>query len=129
MAYFSVNGGYKFVCSLNSAAPLADRLLANGPGPGGVTTARDLADLTGSGLVEVARHAWVRIRRRGGHRVRRDLSGLSSKGVADAMDEEDRDPSLSAPPAKPPGTDAQVRLLTRAQKTIEIPPTAYDHPQ
>src|SRR3546814_20236849 len=88
MAYFSVNGGYKFVCSLNSAAPLADRLLANGPGPGAFTTARDLADLTGSGLIEVARHAWVRIRRRGGHRVRRDLSGLGSKGVAAAMDEE-----------------------------------------
>src|SRR3546814_18394533 len=70
-AYFSGNGGDNVFCSLNSAAPLADRLLANGPGPGAFTTARDLADLTGSGLIEVARPAWVRIRRRGGHRVRR----------------------------------------------------------
>ena len=128
-AYFSGNGGDNVFCSLNSAAPLADRLLANGPGPGAFTTARDLADLTGSGLIEVARHAWVRIRRRGGHRVRRDLSGLGSKGVAAAMDEEDRHPWLSAPPETLPGKAAHVAMLARAQKSIELYPRADAPPQ
>src|SRR3546814_19507025 len=80
-AYFSGNGGDNVFCSLNSAAPLAARLLANGPGPGAFTTARDLAALTGSGLIEVARHAWVRIPRRRGPRVRPPRTGLGPQGL------------------------------------------------
>lgn len=129
-AYFSGNGGDNVFCSLNSAAPFADRLLANGPGPGLIATARDLADLTGSGLIEVVRQGWARIRRRrGGHRVRRDLSGLGREGVAAAMAEEDRHPWLTAPPGTLPGKAAHVAMLARAQKSIELYPRADEPPQ
>ena len=130
IAYFSGNGGDNVFCSLNSAAPFADRLLANGPGPGIIVTARDLADLTGSGMIEVARQGWARIRRRhGGHRVRRDLSGLGRVGVAAAMAEEDQHPWLTAPPGTLPGKAAHVAMLARAQKSIELYPRAAAPPQ
>jgi len=129
-AYFSGNGGDNVFCSLNSAAPFADRLFANGPGLALVATARDLADLTGSGMIEVARQGWARIRRRrSGHRIRRDLSGLGPSAIAAAMAEEDRHPWLTAPPGTLPGKAAHVAMLARAQKSIELYPRADAPPQ
>lgn len=129
-AYFSGNGGDNVFCSLSSGAPLADRWLARGPGPGSIATLRDLADLTGSGLIAVAREGWARVRRRhGGHRVRRDLSGLGSAGLAAAMIEGDTHPWLTAPSGTLPGKAAHVAMLARAQKSIELYPRAGAAPQ
>lgn len=59
-AYFSGNGGDNVFCGLRSAVPLADRLLAHGFRPGLFQTARDLADLTGSGMAAVVAKGWER---------------------------------------------------------------------
>lgn len=129
-AYFSGNGGDNVFCSLSSGAPLADRWLARGPGPGSMATLRDLADITGSGLTAVAREGWARLRRRGGgHRVRRDLSGLGPTGIAAAVTGEDTHPWLTAPTGTLPGKAAHVAMLARAQKSIELYPRVETAPQ
>lgn len=129
-AYFSGNGGDNVFCGLRSAVPLADRLLAQGLRPGLLQTARDLADLTGSGMAAVTVKGWERVRRRGGgHRARRDLSGLGSAGRAAALDDSDRHPWLTAPPRTLPGKAAHVAMLARAQKSIELYPRSSAPPQ
>ncbi|OWQ91647.1 asparagine synthetase B family protein [Sphingopyxis witflariensis] len=129
-AYFSGNGGDNVFCALRSAAPLADRFLAQGPGPGLFATARDLADLTGSGMMDVVRNGWQRIgRRRNGHRVRPDLTGLGKEGRAAALAEDDRHPWLAAPPGTLPGKAAHVVMLARAQRSIELYPRTAHPPQ
>lgn len=128
--YFSGNGGDNVFCALRSAAPLADRFLAQGLGPGWFATARDLADLTGSGVLDVVRNGWQRIwRRRERHRVRPDLTGLGNVGRAAALAEDDRHPWLTAPPGTLPGKVAHVVMLARAQKSIELYPRAMYPPQ
>lgn len=129
-AYFSGNGGDNVFCGLRSAVPLADRLLAQGLRPGLFQTARDLADLTGSGMAAVVAKGWERVRRRGGgHRARRDLSGLGPAGRAAALDDCDRHPWLTAPPRTLPGKAAHVAMLARAQKSIELYPRGSAPPQ
>ncbi|ALH82264.1 asparagine synthase C-terminal domain-containing protein [Sphingopyxis macrogoltabida] len=129
-AYFSGNGGDNIFCGLRSAVPLADRFLTRSLRPGLLQTARDLADLTGSGMVAVAAKGWERVRRRrAGHRARRDLSGLGPVGRAAAMDESDRHPWLTAPPGTLPGKAAHVAMLARAQKSIELYPRSAAPPQ
>lgn len=128
-AYFSGNGGDNVFCSLQSAAAFADRLLSQGP-IAAIVTARDLADLTGSGLLEVMRQGWARVRRRrGGHRILRDLNGLGPAGLAAAMEDTDRHPWLIAPAGTLPGKAAHVAMLARAQKSIELYPRAEAPPQ
>lgn len=129
-AYFSGNGGDNIFCGLRSAVPLADRLLARGLRLGLLQTARDLADLTGSGMGAVIAKGWERVgRRRDGHRIRRDLSGLGPAGRAAALDDCDRHPWLMAPPGTLPGKAAHVAMLARAQKSIELYPRASAPPQ
>lgn len=129
-AFFSGNGGDNVFCGLRSAAPFADQMLAKGIGPALFSTARDIADLTGSGMVDVARKGWSRIRRRHlGHVVRRDLSGLGQAGMAGAMGVDDLHPWLSAPPGTLPGKAAHVAILARAQKSIELYPRESHPPQ
>ncbi|ALJ15624.1 asparagine synthase-related protein [Sphingopyxis macrogoltabida] len=129
-AYFSGNGGDNIFCGLRSAVPLADRLLAKGLRPGLLQTARDLADLTGSGMAAVAGKAWERVRRRkAGHRVRRDLSGLGPAGRVAALDDGDHHPWITAPPRTLPGKAAHVAMLARAQKSIELYPRSSAPPQ
>lgn len=129
-AYFSGNGGDNIFCGLRSAVPLADRLLALGVRPGLIRTARDLADLTGSGMAAVAGKAWERVRRRkAGHRVRRDLSGLGPAGRAAVLDDGDHHPWITAPPHTLPGKAAHVAMLARAHKSIELYPRNSAPPQ
>lgn len=128
--YFSGNGGDNVFCALRSAAPLADRFLALGFRPGLFATARDLADLTGAGMGAVVRAGLERVRRRrSGHYVRRDLTGLGSAGREAALSEIERHPWLSAPQGTLPGKAAHVAMLARAQKSIELYPRATNPPQ
>lgn len=128
--YFSGNGGDNVFCSLRSAAPLVDRLLAEGPRPGLALTLRDIADLTGADIRSIVKHSWDRFRRRrAGHRILFDLSGLTPSAAARAMSVEDRHPWLNAPRGTLPGKAAHVALLMRAQMSIELYPrrTAPPH--
>jgi len=64
-AFFNGAGGDSVFGYFNSAAPVVDRLMAEGPGPGVATTAMDIAALTGATVWTVARLA-VRIAMRRG---------------------------------------------------------------
>ena len=129
-AYFSGNGGDNVFCSLRSAAPLADVVLTRGVGPSAFRTALDLADLTGAGLAEVIRKGWDRInRRKAGHRIQYDLTGLGPVGRAAALSGGDQHPWLCAPRRTLPGKAAHIALLARAQKSIELYPRSTAAPQ
>jgi asparagine synthase (glutamine-hydrolysing) len=93
-------------------------------------TLRDIADLTGADIRSIVKHSWDRFRRRrAGHRILFDLSGLTPSAVARAMSVEDRHPWLNAPRGTLPGKAAHVALLMRAQMSIELYPrrTAPPH--
>lgn len=129
-AFFSGNGGDNIFCSMHSAAPIADRILARGSPFGAWRTARDLADLTGSPLVEVFRHGWRRLLGRHlPHSVRFDLVGLTPRGTAAAIADDDRHPWLEAPPGALPGQIAYVAMQARGQKSIELYPRQSGAPQ
>ncbi|WOF44541.1 asparagine synthase C-terminal domain-containing protein [Sphingopyxis indica] len=129
-AYFAGNGGDNVFCAMRSAAPLADRFLAGGMPPGLFATARDIADLTGTGLAEVVRHGVARVRRwREGHRPRRDLRGLGPSGRAAVLSSTDQHPWLSAPAGSLPGKASHVAMLARAYRSIELYPRDVAPPQ
>ncbi|QNO25542.1 hypothetical protein EEB18_012065 [Sphingopyxis sp. OPL5] len=129
-AFFTGNGGDNVFCNMHSAAPLADRLIAHGPTPGAWRTARDLTDLTGSSIAEVARRGWHRLRdRREPHLIRFDLMGLTSRAAIAAIAEDDRHPWLAAPPGALPGQKAYVAMQARGQKSVELYPRQRRAPQ
>lgn len=122
-AYFSGNGGDNVFCSLRSAVPLVDRFLAEGPRPGLIATLRNIADLTGADMMSVVKHGWDRFRRRrAGHRIVFDISGLTGSAAEAAMNDEDLHPWLTAPVGTLPGKAAHVALLARAQMGTELYP-------
>jgi asparagine synthase (glutamine-hydrolysing) len=129
-AYFTGNGGDNIFCNIHSAAPLIDRLLTHGARAGAWRTARDLADLTGSSFAEVVRHGWHRFRNRHApHRIRFDLTGLTPRAAAAAIEEGDRHPWLDAPPSALPGQKAYVAMQARGQKSVELYPRRTNAPQ
>jgi len=129
-AFFSGNGGDNVFCNMRSAAPLADRFIAQGPSFGVLNSLRDLADLTGSPIAEVARHGWRRLRRRHDpHQIRFDVTGLTPRAAAAARDDEDRHPWLVAPSDASPGQKAYVAMQARGQKSIELYPRCMRAPQ
>ncbi len=129
-AFFTGNGGDNVFCNMHSAAPLADRLIAHGPTPGAWRTARDLTDLTGSSIAEVARRGWHRLRdRREPHLIRFDLMGLTPRAATVAIAEDDRHPWLAAPPGALPGQKAYVAMQARGQKSVELYPRQQGAPQ
>ncbi len=129
-AFFTGNGGDNIFCNMHSAAPLADRLIAQGPTLGAWRTARDLSDLTGSPVAEVVRQGWHRFRdRRETHPIRFDLTGLTPRAAAAAIAEDDRHPWLTAPPGALPGQIAYVAMQARGQKSVELYPRQRCTPQ
>lgn len=79
--YFSGGGGDNVFCSMQSATPVADRLLSEGPGRGVWHTARDMAALADSDIWSVMRRAVRRaFFQRWSYRWRPDLSLLSRTG-------------------------------------------------
>ena len=128
-AFFSGNGGDNIFCAIRSASPFVDRFMAQGPRHGLFETLRDLSDLTGASGATIVRHAWDRYRDRSRPvPLHRDCSGLSSAAIAELDAPEFFHPWLEAPEATLPGKAAHVRLLARAQRSIELYPRRT-HPQ
>lgn len=126
---FSGNGGDNIFCSLRSASPVVDRFMAEGARPGLFETVRDLSDLTGASGATILRHAWSRYADRDRQpQLHRDLSGLSSAAVALIDAPEATHPWMEAPGDRLPGKAAHVRLLARAQRSVELYPRR-GHPQ
>lgn len=128
-AFFSGNGGDNIFCAIRSASPFVDRLMAQGLRHGLFETLRDLSDLTGASGATVLRHAWDRYRSgRRPPRLHRDMSGLSPAAIAELNQAGPSHPWMEAPDGALPGKAAHVRLLARAQRSIELYPRRT-HPQ
>lgn len=128
-AFFSGNGGDNIFCAIRSASPFVDRFMAQGPRHGLFETLRDLSDLTGASGATILRHAWDRYRDCSRPvPLHRDCSGLSSAAIAELDAPAPSHPWMEAPQAMLPGKAAHVRLLARAQRSIELYPRRT-HPQ
>lgn len=128
-AIFSGNGGDNIFCSLRSASPFVDRFMAEGARPALFDTVRDISDLTGASGATVLRHAWTRyLDRDRPPLLYRDLTGLSRDAIAALDTSEPMHPWMDAPAHALPGKAGHVRLLARAQRSIELYPRR-GHPQ
>lgn len=128
-AFFSGNGGDNIFCAIRSASPFVDRFMAQGPRHGLFDTLRDLSDITGASGATILRHAWDRYRDCSRPaKLHRDTSGLSSAALAELDHAGPSHQWMEAPEGAPPAKAAHVRLLARAQRSIELYPRR-SHPQ
>ncbi len=115
-AVFNGTGGDNIFCFLRSATPIIDRFLADGIGAA-LSTARDIAQLTGATYLQVFSAALRRARLNvGARRWRRDerfLAADRSKAHAEAH------PWLCVPEGVRPGTAAHIMLLLRIQNYLD----------
>jgi asparagine synthase (glutamine-hydrolysing) len=116
--FFSGGGGDNVFCSLQSVAPIADRIRVGGLGPRAFKTARDIAFLTGCSLATAlaggVRRAW-----RGSSQYRwpTDKSFLSEDIVREVQ--VFAHPWLNPPARALPGQAAHVALLLHTQNHFE----------
>lgn len=129
-AYFTGNGGDNIFCSMGSARPVADRLIAQGLSIGTLATALDVARLADASVPAVMRAAWRLHRgRRASSPPAANLAGLSP----DWIDAQAIGPEI-LPWAQPaacrlPGKAMHVRLLARAMKGHELYARSTSPPQ
>lgn len=118
---FDGGGGDNMFCSLQSPAPLLDRLAVEGFGAGTWRTAKDLAVLAEVSVASVVRRAAIRRFTRGArYRWALDPTFISAKSQAAAGDFVDH-PWLRAPDGALPGEAAQIALLLAASALAESP--------
>ena len=129
-AFFTGNGGDAVLCSLRSAIPFIDRVLAEGPSARLTSTLLDICLLTGADRRTVLRHAWDRYRReRGRHQIRFNASGLTRNAAKEARAAGVSHPWLLPPRDILPGKSVHVAYLMRAQKSIELYSRSLAPPQ
>lgn len=119
-ALMTGGGGDNVFCALQSAAPVADRLLVEGPGLGMLGTAREISALASAPMPTVLRSAiakampWARK-----SIARPDHAYLSEEAKVRAGACPPAHPWLT-PPARPlPGVAGHIRLLALAQSFSE----------
>lgn len=128
-AFFTGNGGDAVLCSLRSAIPFIDRVLAEGPSARLVSTLLDICLLTGVDRRTVLRHAWDRYRRDSGrHQIRFNAAGLTPNAAKEARAAGVSHPWLLPPRDILPGKTVHAAYLMRAQKSIELYPRAVAPP-
>lgn len=117
-AFFGGAGGDNIFCFLQSGAPVADRLLMEGPSAAW-RTAGDIAELAETDIVTVfatgVRRAWLR---KPGFRWRLDPSFLSANAIAIAEGVRDH-PWLEAPPRALPGKAGHIASVMNIQNHLE----------
>jgi len=119
-ALMTGGGGDNVFCALQSAAPVADRLLVEGPGPGMLDTARELSALASAPMPTVLRSAVAKAmpwRRRS--IARPDHAYLSDEAKARAGASPPAHPWLTPPSLPLPGVAGHIRLLALAQSFSE----------
>ncbi|MBS0503196.1 MAG: hypothetical protein JSS55_05205 [Proteobacteria bacterium] len=116
--FFSGGGGDNVFCSLQSVAPVADRIRVGGLGPGAFKTSRDIAFLTGcswaTALRGGLRRAW---RGAAQYRWPTDRSFLKEE-IANEVQIFSH-PWLNPPSGALPGQAAHVALLLHTQNHFE----------
>lgn len=114
-------GGDNIFCAIQSAAPLADRILAGSRGTDLVRLTRNIATLAEVTSLAVVRQAFERLWRRGPAYRWPAITGLlSADGVAQtgaAL----HHPWLVSPPSALPGSAAHIALMLGAQSVVQSP--------
>ena len=118
-AIFNGGGGDNVFCSLQSAAPAADRLLTSGPGAAFRQSVVDLALLASASVWQVTMAAVNRAWIRGpAFRAPRDIQ-LLARDAAGRVADAPIHPWLRAPRRALPGQASHIALLTFAQSYVE----------
>jgi asparagine synthase (glutamine-hydrolysing) len=119
-ALMTGGGGDNVFCALQSAAPVADRLLVEGPGPGMLATAREISALASAPMPTVLRSALAKAMPWARRSIARpDHAYLSEEATARAGASPPAHPWLT-PPSRPlPGVAGHIRLLALAQSFSE----------
>lgn len=119
-AFLSGNGGDNVFYYTQSANPIADRLLAEGPGSGALRSFRDVCGLTGC-TARAAAIATLRIiiNGRTGYRWEPDPSFLDAGLIADLRSRPVTHPWLEGGRAQLPGKAAHVAALLRIHSGLE----------
>ncbi|WP_084514706.1 asparagine synthase-related protein [Sphingobium lactosutens] len=119
-AFFSGNGGDNVFYYTQSANPIADRLLADGPGIGVLHTWRDVCRLTGCTPIEAAGATIGSVRSRGrGYQWSSDSRFLDAGLVVDLAKNRVSHPWLADDRARLPGKAAHIAALLRIQSGLE----------
>ena len=120
-AIFSGNGGDSVFFLSHSARSVVDRYLAQGLTTGVLRTARDIAELTGASLGQVAKQA-IRLKRNAtnAYTWRANPTLLSSDAIRDQASEPIHHSWLDLPSRRAgPGKAAHIAMLMRIQHSIE----------
>lgn len=118
-AFFTGNGGDNVFGYSQSAAALADRALAEGPGAGAFATLRDVGRQTGAGPLRITRAALRLMRQPPGYRWKPDPLFLHPDLVASLEGLAMAHPWLDAPEGALPGKAAHIAGLVRVQLNLE----------
>lgn len=118
-ALFNGGGGDNVFCYLQSARPVADRLLIDGFGFDAWASAKDMGRLAETSASEVAlkamRHAWFQ---KPGYRWRSNTEFLDPSAAKHALDAYTH-PWLTAPTGALPGKAAHIALLLGIQNHLD----------
>jgi asparagine synthase (glutamine-hydrolysing) len=113
------NGGDNVFGYSQSAAPIADRYLAEGVGEGLFASVRDVCRQTGCSIFDALGQAWRLAHRSPRHRVRPNALLLHPDFVRRVGASELRHPWLDPPPGALPGTAAHISSILRVQPILE----------
>jgi asparagine synthase (glutamine-hydrolysing) len=124
-AFVTGNGGDHVLGYSQSAAPIADRYLTEGFGPGVVRSLRDVCRQTGCNVFDALGHAWRLAHGSPGHRVAPNPLFLDRRFVASIEPTELKHPWLDAPPDALPGKAAHISTILRVQPNLEASRGAF----
>lgn len=118
-AFMTGNGGDNLFCYSQSAAPVADRYLAQGIGPELFHSLRDVCEQTGCSIFDAIGHAWRLSKGSPSYKVRPTPLFLNDDVVAQLGAADLHHPWLDAPPGALPGKAAHISSVLRVQPNLE----------
>lgn len=118
-AFVTGNGGDHVFGFSQSAAPVADRYLAEGLSGKTFSSLLDVCRQTGCSMADAARQAWRLAHARPDYRVRPNPLFLHTNFVAGLGPKDWHHPWLDAPPGALPGKAAHVATILRVQPNLE----------
>ncbi len=118
-AFMTGNGGDNVFGYSQSAAPIADRYLTGGLGPGTLRALFDVCHQTGCSIFDAIGHAWRLARGPATQPVRPNPLLLDPGFVSGLGLEELHHPWLDAPAGALPGKAAHISMILRVQPNLE----------
>lgn len=113
------NGGDHVFGYSQSAAPVADRYLSSGLGPGVLSSLVDVCRQTGCTMADALRQAWGLVRAAPAYRVRPNPLFLEPRFIAGLGPSDLHHPWLDAPAGALPGKAAHIATVLRVQPNLD----------